>query len=282
MSTTATAAAEALRASIVLPTDVLPPLREVPENLILFGLPKCGKTTILAELPNSLFIDAEKGSGFVACRRVQPPENLGPVAIFNWVRQVAAEIKKAGHPYDFVIVETISYLDELSEWVGTYNYMHSKQGASFNRYPDKLEDRKTPHPKAGEMLPRNHPDYESVHDMGKGYGYRYSRAAMTQLYDELKGLGRICTIFTCHTAEKQIVSKITNTEVTTTDLSLTGKVKNIYSRDVDAIAYVYNKGGQMYISFKGNEEKVGGMRGATHLRGYEGPLDWAQIFKLNA
>jgi hypothetical protein len=268
---------EQTASAIVLPTEVAPPLRIIPENLIIFGLPKCGKTTELAKLPNHLLIDVERGSKYVACNRLMPPEGLGPVAMFKWVKQVAKMIRDANRPYDYVVVETISFLDELSEWVGTRNYMNSVQGKKFNRYPDLGDDRK-PHPKAGQLIPFGDPDYESVHDMGKGYGYRWSRAAMTEILNELKGLGKIATIMTCHTAEKQIVSKLTNTEVAATDLSLTGQVRQIFSRDVDAIGYVYNKTGQLHISFKGNEERIGGMRGASHLQGYDGPLDWGMIF----
>lgn len=264
-----------------LPTQIAPPTRIIPENVIFFGLPKCGKTTEIAKLPNCLIIDPERGSNYVPCMRMQPREGMGPVATFKWVKEVAAAIRAAGKPYDFVAVETISFLDELSEWVGTWNYMNSVQGKTFNRYPALGEDRK-PHPKAGQLIPFGSLDYESVHDMGKGYGYRWSRQAMTEILHELKGLGRIATILTCHTAEKQIISKLTNTEVNAIDLSLTGKVRHIFSRDVDAIGYVYNKEGRLYVSFKGNEDKVGGMRGASHLQGYDGPVDWNMIFKLEA
>ena len=167
-------------------------------------------------------------------------------------------------------------MDELSEWVGTYNYMHSPQGASFNRE----KDAKGQAIKHGPMLAPDDPSYESVHTIGEGYGYRYSREAMTDLLDECKDLGKICTIFVCHVVDKYVISKQTNTEVRSIDLSLTGKVKQIYSRDVDAIGYIWNTSGEANISFKGNEDKVGGMRGNKHIQGYEGPLDWKKIFKL--
>lgn len=256
---------------IVLPTDVLPPTREVPSTMILFGLPKCGKTTELSKLPNLLNIDVEEGSNLISMRRIQPPKGLGPVGKFQWLKRVAKKIKDEGNPYDFVAIETISYLDELSEWVGTWNYMNSIAGKSFNRVDGQ---------KGGIMLESDHPDYQSVHSLPEGYGYRHSREAMTDIFDTIKDLGKVCTIMTCHVVDKYVISKQTNTEVRAMDLSLTGKVKNIYSRDVDAIGYVYNKGGKMQISFKGSEERLGGMRGANHIQGYEGPLDWNLIFKL--
>ena len=265
-----------LRKKIELPMVPSEPTKVVPSSLILFGLPKCGKTTICSQLPNSLIIDIERGSDFVKAMKLQPPKGVGPVAIFKWLKEVAKEIKEAGNPYDFVIIDTASYLDELSEWVGTYNYMNSVQGQSFNRVKDSFGKAI----KGGKMLSPDDPDYDSVHNIGEGYGYRYSRSAMTELLDSLKDLGKICTIFVCHVKDKFVVSKQTNTEVRTMDLSLTGKVKEIYSRDVDAIGYIWNKGGEVNISFRGNEDKIGGMRGNNHIQGYEGPLDWNKIFKL--
>lgn len=255
-----------------LPTEPQEPLKDVPSSMIMFGLPKCGKTTILSKLPGLLDIDVERGSDFVKIMRLQPPKDAKPVAIFNWIKKVSQSIKEAGRPYDFVAIETASFLDELSEWVGTWRYMNSIQGKSFNRVDGK---------KDGVMLKPTDPDYESVHTLPDGNGYRYSRAVMTELFDMTKDLGKICTIYVCHVTDKYIVSKLTNTEVRAIDLSLTGKVKHIYSRDVDAIGYVWNKDGKINISFKGNEEKLGGMRGNNHIQGYEGPLDWDLIFKLN-
>lgn len=252
---------------IELPKKLQNPTKEVPSTLILFGLPKCGKTTALSELPNCLNIDIERGGDFVSSMRVQPPKELGPVGIYNWLKEVTTEIKKERNPYDYVAVETISYLDELSEWIGTYRYCNSIQGKKFNR------DEK------GQLLSSDDPDYKSVHTLPDGNGYRYSREVMTDIFNMCKDLGKICTIFTCHVADKFVVSKLLNKEVRAMDLSLTGKVKNIYSRDVDAIGYIFNKDGKAQISFKGDEEKLGGMRGSTHIQGYEGPLDWKLIFK---
>jgi len=253
---------------IELPTTPIKPTKVVPSSLIIFGLPKCGKTTALSQLPNNLIIDVERGSDFIEGLKIQPPKDVKPVSLFKWLREVAKEIKNQGRPYDFVSIDTTSYLDEISEWVGTYNYMQTVQGKKFNR-------------RDGVTLKPDDPEYESVHTLAEGYGYRYSRAAMTNLFDEIKDLGKICTIFVCHVKDKFVVSKQSNTEVRAMDLSLTGKVRDIYTRDVDAIGYIWNKEGKVNISFRGNEDKIGGMRGDEHIQGYEGILDWNMIFQLD-
>lgn len=256
-----------LKTNIVLPKKIIPASAVVPESMILFGLAKCGKTTILSELSNCLLIDTENGANFVDALKVQPEKDAGPVSKFLWLKKVAQQIKDEGRPYDFVAIDTLSYLDEIAEWVGTFNYMQRK-GNKWNVHPN------------GTLMKPTDEGYESVHMLPEGYGYRWSREAMLDIFDSLKGLGKICTIFICHVADKFVLSKQTNQEVRVIDLSLTGKLRNIIARDVDAIGYVWNDDGTMHISFKGNEEKVGGIRGSKHIQGYEGPLDWKQIFKL--
>ena len=57
--------------SIVLPTAKVPAETQDPKNLILFGLPKVGKTTILSTLENNLILDFENGSTYVDALKVK-------------------------------------------------------------------------------------------------------------------------------------------------------------------------------------------------------------------
>lgn len=250
---------------IILPTAKTAPKAVNLENLLLYGLPKSGKTTAAAELPNNLLIDVEGGSSFVEAMVVKPPEGAGPVTKFKWLKELAAEIRKQGRPYDYVTIDTLSQLDIDAEWVGTANYMNSIQGKKFNK--DEI----------GNTLKKGHPEYESVLTLANGYGYRYTREAIMDIFDELKGLGKICTIFICHVSDKMIAKKGTNEEVMVKDLALVGKTRDILPRIVDATANVWNEDGQLMISFVGDGQKIGGVR-AKHLLGYTGPLKWSEIF----
>lgn len=251
---------------IELPKQETKAERVNPYNMVIYGLPKSGKTTAVVELPNHLLIDYEEGSKFVNGVKIAPPEGLGPVAKFKWLKDVAAEIRAAGKPYDYVIIDTFSQIDEDSEFTGTFRYMNSVQGKGFNRAD-----------KGGVMLKPDDPNYSSVHTLPEGFGYRWSRSEITDMYQTLSGLGKICTIFITHVADKFLASKSSNTEVVTRTLALTGKVKDIIARKVDCIGYLYNEDGKTMISFKGNEDRIGGIR-AKHVVGYEGPLDWSKIF----
>lgn len=46
--------------SLTLPTSKIPAVSENPRYLILYGLPKAGKTSCLAQLDNNLIIDLEE------------------------------------------------------------------------------------------------------------------------------------------------------------------------------------------------------------------------------
>jgi hypothetical protein len=249
---------------IILPTTVQKARTVNAQTMVIYGKPKTGKTTALSKLNNCLIIDVENGSAFIDGMILQPPENAGPVSKFKWLKELAATIKEAGKPYDYVAIDTLSQLDMDAEWVGTYNYMHSITGKKFNR------------DEAGNIIKPSNPNYESVLTLGNGYGYRYTREAIMDIYDALKDLGRICTIFVCHVADKMVANK-NGEEVMVKDLALVGKTRDIIPRLCDAIANVWNEDGKMMISFIGDGQKIGGVR-AKHLLGYTGELDWNKIF----
>lgn len=250
---------------IQLPTKVKEGVTINPKSMIIYGLAKSGKTTSLSKLDNCLIIDTEKGTDFVEGTFVmQLPENLGAVGKFKWLKDLAIKIKNEGYPYKYVCIDTLSELDTLAEHVGTFVYCNSIQGKKFNRDAQ------------GVIMKPDNPEYESVLTLPNGFGYRYSREAILDIFESLKSLGSVCTIFVCHVADK-MMTKTGNTEVMVKDLALVGKTRDILPRMVDAVANLYNEEGKTMISFVGSEHKIGGVR-AKHLLGFNGELDWSKIF----
>lgn len=261
---------------ITLPTEKQKPQAVNPRTLVISGKHKVGKTSALAELENCAIIDVEDGTAFIEGIVIKCPPEYGPVSKFRWLKDVAKKIKDAGKPYDYVAIDTISQLDIDSEWQGTWLYMNSVTGKKFNRKTDGKGDLVKDSTGATIMLKPDDPEYESVLSLGQGYGYKWTREAMMDIFDTLKDLGKVCTIFISHVADKMIAEK-SGEQVMVKDLALTGKVRDLIPRLVDGIGTVWNEDGQLMISFVANEDKIGGIR-AKHLKGYSGNLDWSKIF----
>jgi hypothetical protein len=247
----------------------LPTKISVPEinmqSCILFGLPKCGKTTLLSKLPNCLIIDTENGTNKISAIIKKVPEDRGPVGKMKWLDDFADYLISEGKPYDYIALDTLTEVNELAEWSGTYRYMLSAQGKGFNRDDDGVA-----------LLPSSD-DYQSVHTLGQGYGYRWSREDTLRIFEKYKRVVKKCIFYVCHVEDKYMAT-IENTEVLLPkQLALTGKLRNILPRKVDAIGYVYNEEGVIKINFTGSEDRIGGNR-CEHLRGYNDIADWNKIF----
>jgi len=264
---------------IVLPSAPRKAIRDVPSSLGIVGKHKSGKTTSLCDLPNCLIIEVEDGGAdFVDATVLAVPKDMGPVSKFNWLKKVAKKIKEEGRPYDFVAIDTFTDIDMAAEWCGTFTFMNSVLGKEFNRQKDQdgkliVKDGKT------VMLPPDSPDYLSVVTLPNGAGWNYVRNASLDMFEELKDLGKICTIFVFHLADKYIGEKDTEA-VATKEIAVTGKLKDIISRKLDGIGTVWNEDGELMISFVDKNDKLGGMRG-KHLPGFSGKLDWNFIFQLD-
>jgi hypothetical protein len=131
------------------------------------------------------------------------------------------------------------------------------------------------------MLKSSDYDYQSVHTLADGYGYRWSREETMKLFQKYMKVANKCVFFICHVEDKFVGGGDTRIklkeEVAPKQISLTGKVKDILPRKVDAIGYVYNEDGEIKVNFTGSEERVGGNR-CPHLQGYNDVLDWNKIF----
>ena len=110
-----------------LPTTARAVKSKSPGTLLIYGSPKSGKTTIAAQLKDSLLLELESnGADFVAgtILEIDKPSQL---------QEAFDAINTANNPYKYVIIDTITQLDMWSEIIGTYNYMNKSQVNKFNR-----------------------------------------------------------------------------------------------------------------------------------------------------
>lgn len=214
-----------------------------PRNLIIFGLPKVGKTTALAQLPNTLIVDLENGSDYVE----------GFIVKANNVQEVFKVAKSMipvdsqGNPnpsyeennFKFIVIDTVTALEDMCLPLAKQLFM------------------KTP-------LGRNY-DGEDVRTLPNGQGYLYIREAMKEIIGWFKKTGKN-VILTGHVKDKSLVEGGSDLNVKALDLN--GKLSTILSADSDAIGYVYRdtENGNLMINFGDMNSVLTGSR-ITRLAG---------------
>jgi len=222
---------------------------------IVYSIPKAGKTTIVSSLPDHLIVELEPNGADYIEGRVQ---EINKASEFNKLLDTIESSKE--QVCKFLIIDTVTKLDEWSEIVGTYNYMNKPQGKKFNREGEV---------ETGKVIYHTDNRFETVHSLGQGHGYQHSRNVMTDWYDRLSNLinnGKVeYIILLAHVKDKLIESK-NGDSVEAIDINLTGKVKNIFASRVDAIGHFYRQDGKGYISYNNEYKVVCGGR-CSHLDG---------------
>ena len=228
-----------------LPTTKVKASRKSPKNMIIYGAPKIGKTTVLSELDNCLIIDLEDGSDMIDALKIK-------VKNLKELEEVGRMIIKKGKPYKYIAIDTISKLEEWCEGLGKEIYMKTPMGKNF--------DTKNPG--------------MSILALPNGAGYLYLRMAYKKWIDRLNLLADH-VILVAHLKDKMLEKK--GKEVAVKDLDLTGKIKQITCANADAVGYIYREGEETMISFDSLGDVTAGSR-CAHLKGTAMPLDWSKIF----
>jgi hypothetical protein len=247
---------------INLPTQKIKAPLKNPRILLLYGLPKCGKTTIVSELENCLIIDIENGSNYIDALKIQAN---------NWgeVYSIGQEIIQQGRPYKYIALDTATQLEHWSEDLGKSLYLNAPMAATkYKTNPDLLE--------SILVLPGEKGAY--------GPGYQWLRIAYFKCFTYLLTLAEHL-ILIAHTKDTQTVDK-EGRDVNSSDLSLTGKLKQLTCSKADAIGYVYratvgakegNPVSELRVSFNSGTDLLSGSR-CSHLIGKDMKFEWNNIF----
>jgi len=238
--------------SLVLPTKKVAAKSQSPRKLIIYSKPKVGKTSALAELENALIIDLEKGTDFLDAMKVQ-------VNDLAELKQVGQAIIDAGKPYKYIVIDTITKLEDMCLPLALTMYKKTPMGKNF--------------------------DGTNVLTLPNGAGYLYLREAIDSVVKYLDTLSERI-IYLGHIKLKSIEKN--GKEVTASDLDLTGKIKSMMSADVDAIGMLYREGSKNILSFKTTDDVICGAR-PKHLKNQEVVLseidekgnvtvDWSKVF----
>ena len=221
---------------ITLPTSKIPATSTNPHFLILYGRPKAGKTSALAQLDNNLIIDLEGGSTFIdamsiQCRNVT---ELGEAA-----QAIRAKNTEVGHNfYRRITIDNATRLEDICLGFAATLYRKTELGKNW-----KGDDVTT--------LPR-------------GAGYKYLRDAVKKVIDMFKEL---CDEFILVGHVKDNITEKDGGEVSAREIDLVGKLGKIVCGMADAVGYVYRKGNETHISFKGGTDDTIMEARAKHIAG---------------
>jgi hypothetical protein len=90
-----------------LPTSKSPAVKQDPGYLLIYGAPKAGKTSTIAQLDDCLIIDTERGTEYVESMKVYV-DNLSEYTALS--KTLAQSDKK----YSYIALDTV---DNLASWV---------------------------------------------------------------------------------------------------------------------------------------------------------------------
>lgn len=216
----------------LLPTKKTEVKSQDPKNLIIFGLPKCGKTTALAELPNNLIIDLENGTDFIS-GYVTKAESY--VDLYN----IAKELKNTEHNFKFVTIDTVTALEEIALPLAKKLYQDTPLGANYMG--------------------------DNVLKLPNGAGHAYLREAIQKIIGWFQSAVEN-VILVGHVKDKTITEG--GTELVVKNLDLAGKTSNILSAKSDAICYLYrdSENGNLMANFGDMNSVLTGAR-MPHLAG---------------
>jgi len=227
-----------VKEGLVLPTATVKAVIKSPKNLIIFSKPKTGKTTLLSQLPNCLLIDLEGGSDYVDAMKIKA-NNI------KELMDIEAAIIKAGKPYKYIALDTITALEDMCIPYAEHLYSLSPMGSNWKT---------TGKAKHGSIL-----------NLANGAGYPWLRQAFNDMTTRIKNLAP--HIILCGHVKDTLLSKNGN-DFSSLDLNLTGKLKDITTSKSDAIGYLVRKDDKNILSFKTQDDILCGAR-PEHLRNKE-------------
>jgi hypothetical protein len=221
--------------SLILPKEKSTPKINNPKFLILFGRPKAGKSTLMANLDNNLIIDLENGYQALSALVVQARTVNDFAEIANALRE---EIKKEGKfPYKYITIDNATRLEEMCLSYAVQLYRQTPMGKTYQG--------------------------TDIRTLPNGSGYMYLRQAVRKVIDMFRDLCE-SLILVAHVKEKMINKE--GEELSEMSIDLTGKLGDILCGEADAIGYVYRKKNDTIISFEGGDNSIREAR-ANHLRG---------------
>lgn len=241
---------------IVLPQKPVAATRVSPKILVLYGVPKVGKTEALSSLKDCLIVDAEGGAEMYDALRVSVNSTKDLYDLIDAIMKEGVNRKTAGQsgeslfPYRYIALDTLDKIEEFAEASATAKYKTSTIGKSFSG--------------------------KSVLELPNGGGYFYLRNEVSQIINDFAS---VCPRLILITHIKEKLLNKGGEDVKVNDISLTGKLGSIVCAKADAIGYLFRQQGnpKLQVSFETFDSTVMGAR-VKHLAGKKFDMDWSKIY----
>lgn len=221
---------------VILPTEKVQAISENPRYLVLYGLPKSGKTSCLAQLDNNLIIDLEGGTNFIDALAIQARSinDLGEIA-----SAIRAKNNEVGHNfYKRITIDNATRLEDICMTYACTLYRKTELGKNWKG--------------------------DDVTTLARGAGYKYLRDAVKKVIDMFKDL---CDEFILVGHVKDSLTEKDGQEVNAKEIDLVGKLGKIVCGMADAVGYVYRKDNETHISFKSGGDGTIMEARARHIAG---------------
>lgn len=218
-----------------LPTTKTVKKTDDPKNLILFGLPKVGKTTVLSKLPGALLIDMENGTDYVSDAFVMKAQTV------NDLFKIAKALKEEDHQFKFVVLDTITAMATLALDLAAKRYQESQLGRNWQGTGKDIL-----------FLPM-------------GAGYAWQKKALEEIISWFTS-DKYNLVVTGHVRDKNLTEG--GTELVVKQLDLSGNTSNVLAANSDGIAYLYRdtETGDLMANFGDMNSVLTGSR-IPHLAG---------------
>ena len=221
---------------LIIHTKKVPATSTNPQYLVLYGLPKAGKTSAVAQLENNLIIDLEGGSKFIDALAVQARtiNDLGEIA-----QAIRAKNTEVGHNfYKHITIDNATRLEDICMSYACTLYRKTELGKNWKG--------------------------DDVTTLARGAGYKYLRDAVKKVIDMFKDL---CDEFILIGHVKDSITDKDGEEVNAKEIDLVGKLGKIICGMADAVGYVYRKDNETHISFKSGGDGTIMEARARHIAG---------------
>lgn len=232
-----------------------------PNQLMLIGPPKVGKSTILSMLPNHGIINIEPGGtdGYRFLKKhavTMEPKSMDEFKALIKEAYIWSSQNDGKKPFKYAVIDTMDVFEDWCDVQATKDYMADAKGAKFNRWTAEeirdqgLKDQVKP----GDVKPQKL--WNSVLTLPNGAGYLWHRMAFKEAITYLPYLADHI-IYVCHIRDKALEKN--GVESTVRTVNLTGQLGPILAGMCDACCFLQRKGNKVLADFS-SDDNISGCR----------------------